>query len=677
MIKVLFYSGLFFLLLAGCTSKIEDKKEQAANDSIQKYLDLAKNGNLDFEKRKKYNDIAYSYLDLTKNDSLTRWHLYFVGINNSNLTCFDKLKQNSDELSLLAFESNDQLSIADANKLKGLHFMYTSQNDKAIECFYKAKKILLKLNFPKRIIALNKDIAQVQYYSSDFLGSNKTLFENLHYIEEVRKKLKTSYKNLNQDLYRNYSTIAGNFSALLDYENSILYDKKALKYADNKIRNIITSYSGIASAYFDLKDYDKAEDYVKKILDNPQTKSTNPESYYFMTAVLTRIKMEKNNIDGMPEIFYEIDNYYNDNDDLGGQDYNQKNLSIYYLKVMDTVNAIKAAKKALLISKSYKNPIDILGSLKQLIEVDKKNASKNAEAYIRISDSMQLAERQFRNKFAQIEYETDVIINEKEAAIKQKWIIGGISGFIIVIVILLLVISTQRSKEKELRLLQVQQKTNEEIYDLMLLQKSKEEQARHDEKKRIALELHDGVMNRLASTRLNLDVLNHRRDNKTIEECLNHINGIYKIEQEIRNISHDLTLETFNENNSFIALLNDFVSTQNNTFITQYMLEMDESIQWEIISGNIKMNLFRIIQEASHNINKFAQANNAMISFILDGENICLSVSDDGKGFEAEKTMPGIGLKNIELRVDSLKGKFSIRSIKGKSTSLNIAVPLA
>ena len=175
---------------------------------------------------------------------------------------------------------------------------------------------------------------------------------------------------------------------------------------------------------------------------------------------------------------------------------------------------------------------------------------------------------------------------------------------------------------------------------------------------------------------LNLNLLSHKKDKGTIEKCLTHIEGIYQIEQEIRNIAHDLNIEVFSGNNSFTTLLNDFVATQNNTTSTQYQIEIDKPIDWLSISSGIKMNLYRIIQEASHNINKFAQAKNAMISLMLDGNNLCLSITDDGKGFDTEKQTEGIGLKNIKQRVETLNGKFVIQSINNKSTSLNISIPL-
>jgi signal transduction histidine kinase len=88
------------------------------------------------------------------------------------------------------------------------------------------------------------------------------------------------------------------------------------------------------------------------------------------------------------------------------------------------------------------------------------------------------------------------------------------------------------------------------------------------------------------------------------------------------------------------------------------------------------MNLFRIVQEATHNINKFAEAKNVVISFVLDEQNICLSITDNGIGFDPEIITDGIGLHNMKQRVKNLKGNLVIQSIKNKSTSINIAIPL-
>jgi signal transduction histidine kinase len=361
---------------------------------------------------------------------------------------------------------------------------------------------------------------------------------------------------------------------------------------------------------------------------------------------------------------------------FSGRNYNQIYLSIYYSKIGDTLKAIKAANKALLLSKSYKNPTDILFSLEQLINVDKVNASKYAQLYIKVNDSLQIAERKFRDKFARIKFETEEITNEKEKAVHQKWLVVTISICILMIFVLILIINHQRSKQKELNLLQAQQQANEEIYQLLLHQKTNEDKVRQNEKKRIALELHDGIMNKLSSTRLNLSILSHQTDADTIKKCLHYINDINQIEHAIRILSHDLNYETKQQTDNFNKILEDFIIEQNKTSSTRFTLELDATINWENINSILKINLFRIIQEGCQNIKKHAEAQNATISFTLDHASICMAITDDGIGFDPLETTEGIGLKNMETRVKYLSGKISFNSIAFQNTSITIAIPL-
>ena len=208
----------------------------------------------------------------------------------------------------------------------------------------------------------------------------------------------------------------------------------------------------------------------------------------------------------------------------------------------------------------------------------------------------------------------------------------------------------------------------------MLTQKGKEELIRSTEKSRIAMELHDGVMNRLTSTRLNLNTLNFKKDAATIAKCLTYIEGIYDIEQEIRNIAHNLNTDVFKENYSFIALLENFIMGYKSSTGLKCVFEYDDAIDWNLVSSGIKMNLYRIIQEACHNIDKHADAKNIRIDLILCDSNICMSISDDGIGFNVKTNNDGIGLKNIRKRVESLSGELNIKS-KKRNTSINITIP--
>jgi signal transduction histidine kinase len=653
------------MILCGCTSQTINEKEAAKNELIKKYLDLVEDDSTSYSKGIQYNNIAYSLIDLNKNDALTRFYLYSVSYKYSFFAKNNALKSTAEKLMILSLKCKDSLNIGRANRNLGLYYTAISDNETAILYFFKAKKIFQSLKRMDYVIKVMNNISITQYYACDFLGSNKTSVEMISLAKKVNFSIMNNLALVN---------IGNNLTALKNDVEAINYYKKAQKITIKNNQNGI--FNSIAYCYINLRQYDSALKYVNKNL-NKELFSLDPTCYSRSISLSALIQLKKGQNYNLEKKLNLADNYFTRFNSEYGRNYNQIFLSMYYEKNNDNSNAIKAANRAFLLSNSYNNPSDILASLEQLVKVDKRNASKNAQHYIRINDSMQLAERRFRDKFTRIEYETNEVLKEKETAIEQKWLVGSISAIIILIIVLVLVITWQRSKQRELKFLQDQQQANEEIYDLMLTQKSKEEEARQSEKNRIAIELHDGVMNRLSSTRLNLNILAQKNDAQTIEKCLIHIEGIYQIEQEIRHIAHDLNIAVFNGGNGFISMLCDFVSGQNSIMNTHYTLEVDKVIDWNEISGSIKMNLYRIIQEASHNINKFAKAKNAMITLILDDNNLCLSITDNGQGFDVEAKGDGIGLKNIKLRVESLKGKLVIQSINRKSTSLNIAIPIA
>jgi len=663
--KILLLCFLVISFLPGCTNTALQSKDTATNDSINKYLDLAANDTIPLLKKINYSHKAFVMLDLTKKDTTSLNLLYKTALNYYRINEIQKLKFIGDVLLKKGLLLKDPYRIALANKILGLYYMNNSENEKALYHFFKAKKTLASLNKYSDVIGLLNNISLTQYYAGDFLGSNKSVFE----ILKLRKKHQSYVKD---EIF--YNQIGNNLANLKQDDRAIEYYKKVNREKISlRFKNIIVN--NMASSYIELKQYQNALNELHQIINNNVSKELSPNNYATSLSLLGLCKLKMNNLTDLPNIFFDVERMYTNNNSTNGRNYNFVYLSMYYEKVNNTSKAILYATKAVALSKEYKNPSDILYSLKQLIAVDKKNASAFAQDYIVVNDSMQIAERQFRDKFARIAYETDEITQEKNNAIHQKWLIIGLASFLLLVIILLLIITYQRAKQKELRLFQEQQQANEKIYHLMLTQKSKEDEVRQTEKKRIALELHDGIMNKLASTRLNLSVLSHNSNQETIDKCITYIHDIRTIEQDIRSVSHELNHDIFKKADSFIKLLEDFTAEQNHNSKTHFVLETDPEIPWNKISSELKMHLYRIVQEACHNINKYAQAQNAIITFTIDIPNICLSITDDGIGFDTTLPSKGIGIQNMKARVKSLNGKFSITSIVKENTSITIALP--
>ncbi len=240
---------------------------------------------------------------------------------------------------------------------------------------------------------------------------------------------------------------------------------------------------------------------------------------------------------------------------------------------------------------------------------------------------------------------------------------------------LLYTILYQRSKHKNLTFKQRQQESNEEIYTLMLSNQEEIEEVRKSVKRNIALDLHDNILNRLASTRLNLFAITRKQDEETIKKAIDQVEAIRVIEQEIRAFSHELYNDSVLSKSNFKNILEEFVKSQREIYSFECNLLYDDAIN--DMSPEIKMNVYRIIQEAFNNINKYANPTIVNLHLnVKDGNILLLEIIDNGIGFNVKKVKQGIGLKNMKSRTETIKGELLIESEKNKGTHIQLKVKL-
>jgi signal transduction histidine kinase len=237
------------------------------------------------------------------------------------------------------------------------------------------------------------------------------------------------------------------------------------------------------------------------------------------------------------------------------------------------------------------------------------------------------------------------------------------------------IIKAQKTKNRELLFKHEQQKANEDIYNLMILQQNTIETIRVKEKKRVAQELHDGVLGRMFGVRINLDSLNKFQDEQAIKQRISYLNELKNIEQDIREISHDLNREKSELINNFVAIVDKLIEEQKKSFHSKLVSTIDSSIKWEKVSNSVKIDLYRILQESLQNINKYAKANLIKVEFKKVDDLISLSITDDGAGFNAARKAKGIGLQNMVSRVKECEGSFDLKSKIGEGTRITVTVP--
>ncbi|MEK8178907.1 ATP-binding protein [Flavobacterium buctense] len=668
-------AGFFILILIiilGCNSKSTHKTSNATNDSIQKYLDLAGNDTLDFDKRIKYNDKALGFLDLERNDSLSREYLSRVNYLYLKANNFQSFEKVINHYKIKVFEKNDSLGIARYYKYKGHYHHFKNANDSAFYNYIEAEKIFQFLDNKYEIALINLNKSFIQNNINDYLGGELSAKKAHNYFKE-KKFYNKEFKSL-ISLGNIYQSIGVNENAIKCYKDAMNLIDKIDDYDYVEKNPKVTCLNNIGNVYREQNNFKKAIFYFNLALKEKKITEKDPVLYGLLLNNLGYCYL-KTNQKGTKNLFVKAQKIF---DSIGLKDENaicNINLSEYFSKKGDSLKANFHAELALKLAKESKASYYYLTALSHAGSINSKKAPNYIKEYHRVNDSMLFAERTARNEYYKIQLDTDEIAQQKDTAVKQKSILILIAALLFCICFLIFIIARQRLKQKEFRLKQTEQNASEEIYQLMLVQEDKEEKVRQLEKKRIGLELHDGILNKLVSTRLNLSILSISHDEGTVKKCLDYIKSIQSIENEIRNVAHDLNQDSFSDSNSFSKLLNNLTEDLNATTKTLFKLEFNDAMDWNNVSNSKKMNLYRITQEASHNIIKHAKAKNAEINIVMDDHKINLSIIDNGIGLKPSRSENGIGLENMKHRIKNLNGKFKITSQPNLGTSIHITIP--
>lgn len=668
------HNYIFFILslfLIGCTDKKGNFTESKSPDSINIFLSLANEDSIEYNKKLEYNRKALAILLEQDNDSLNRKNLFKVANRFYNMNNLEEYHNVSKIILQNSIEAQDNSNTASAYSYLGDYYTNTTKKDSAFLFYTKAEKLFIKLKDNVNLGSTYVNISLVQNYENDFLGSEISAIQALNVLRGTTEKAKT---------YEAYNILGAVSYSLKDYEKAIEYHNKALNFAtENNLSSTneeARSLNNLGSVYQEQNKHILAISKFREALKNKRLFNDNPNSYATLIDNLAYSKLKIKDFSNLPDLFYESLKIRDSLNIKPGVVYTKIHLSEYYAVINDTATAKKIAKEALQLSREIKSSPDLLLSLKQMGIVEPENASFYSSEYIKITDSLQQAERKSKDKFARISFETDeyILQNDKLTEQNRRLIFSAI--IIILFGTLVFVIKNQRTKNKEFLLKQAQQKANEEIYDLMLFQQKKIDEGRAEEKVRIAQELHDGILGRLFGTRLNLDSLNKRQDEDAMAARINFIAELKSIEQDIREISHDLSREKHELNNNFVGIFNILIEQQEMVSEAKVDCKMDRDILWDKIENNIKINLYRILQESLQNINKYAQAKNIKIEIKKAEDQLLVSISDDGIGFSVTKKSKGIGLKNIISRTQACNGTVDIKSKINKGTTLYIKLPI-
>ena len=196
--------------------------------------------------------------------------------------------------------------------------------------------------------------------------------------------------------------------------------------------------------------------------------------------------------------------------------------------------------------------------------------------------------------------------------------------------------------------------------------------AQEIERNKIGLELHDNVNQILSSIGLYLGMI--------ASDALKRGDLIDKVKEfldiaiaEIRIISREQVTPQRKFNlkeliEELIADLNEHTPTP-----TKFTCNVDRDLP---IDEDLKLNIYRIVQEQINNILKYASAKEAAISIHVNSDGVVVSITDDGNGFDPLRKRKGIGISNMINRVESYDGEVKIETSPGKGCTIWISIPI-
>lgn len=629
------------------------------------------------KERAKYLDSAYGEMADYKNDSLTRYYYRRLTVDYYDLNQYDKSLLLSKKVYDLGLRAKDTLSMAKGRHFSGVSYYGKENHDSAFYYYAEAEKLYSTLDDTRTLGEVVLYKAYIYYNIGEYVLCEEEAFRALNLLKE---------ENRPTDIFNCYNLIANSLDGQNDNEGAIRYYELALDQLDNFKKEgysqaAINStrafgFNNMGGVYVKMGRHDKAISIYQQALDFKNVKKDRL-FYAKLLNNLAYARFKSGNSHDLPDMFYESLRIRDSLDDEAGIVTSNINLGEYYLKHKDMPRAIGYYKKAYRLGEKIKSHSDILKSLKMLARIDRSNSINYSNRYIALKDSLQEIAEATRNKFARIEFETDRLEDEKAALAKKNSFILGVSVVVLLFVAAIFVIYYLNSRNKELLLIQEQQKANEEIYQLMFEQQNNIESARTEEKTRIAMELHDGILNNIYAVRLNLEFINKKTDEESIQRRKEYIKELQTVETEIRGVSHDLSRNAlFNQEQSFENMLKFMITSQKNNFDTDFEAEIDETIDWENMSNVCKVNMYRIIQETLQNINKYSEAKHAKVNVAGQDGAVAIRVTDDGVGFEPEKAKGGIGLRNLRKRADALNGTLEIKSKPGEGATVEVVFPV-
>jgi len=209
--------------------------------------------------------------------------------------------------------------------------------------------------------------------------------------------------------------------------------------------------------------------------------------------------------------------------------------------------------------------------------------------------------------------------------------------------------------------------------------------AQEEERKRIARELHDGIGQSLSAIKFKVETALNEMGQVNSAQVVKSLEAVVPVAQEaveeVRRISGNLRPSILDDLGILATI--SWLCREVETIYSWIRIEKEIHVQEHEVPDQLKIVIFRVLQEAFNNIAKHSQAGLVRLSLSKTDGKIEMAVEDNGRGFgmedifSVENSGAGIGLASMRERTELSGGSFSVESQKGTGTTIRVSLPLS
>lgn len=495
--------------------------------------------------------------------------------------------------------------------------------------------------------------------------SLKYSFEALKFANAINNdSLRGVY---NMQIGSSYYYINDKKKAIDYFEKSIVYSKKTNNWDFEAM-----TLNNIGAISIEKKDFEKAEKVLKKSISIFKEHKIQDSKGLLPQRLLATLYTDLKKYDEAEVLYKELISKSKQMKDTSMICFSL----VYYATLLEKKGKLKRAifydEEALKIQRIQMNKNTLFVILTHLASnYEKDNQYQKAAEFYKEANEINrsifkedlknsVAETEVKYKTAEIKQQK-ALAEAKTLAEQQKngfYLFSFLALILILIIVFLIVYVKLQSKRKKIELALKKQQ-------LVAILEAQEE-----EKVRIARDLHDGICQKFAATKMRFNAISDQLLDNIPEIKVNYKNCISLLDEatnELRSIAHDIMPPAFSE----LGLVEALRHLTHQTFFQNLEFSFEVFGEKQDFSQNEEINIYRIAQELFANVIKHARATEVSIQMIFSKKQFSLFVEDNGLGFVSNEKI-GMGLGNIQLRADLITAKFNIEPGATKGTFASI-----